>query len=113
MTDLFEEIKQQVVLVLMLLIPAIGAALVAWVKSKQRKWEQDAVKQAVREVDDSAFRSNYPPTGRQKHQEALAKLRVTAPGLKPERASQMIEAVLPVVREESERPPPTLPSVRP
>lgn len=113
MSELFNEVKQQLVLVLMLTIPAAGAALVAWIKAKQRKWDQEAVKQAVREVDDSAFQAHYPPTGRQKHQEALAKLRVTAPGLKTAKASQMIEAVLPVVREESERPPPTLPSIKP
>jgi hypothetical protein len=113
MNAIWEAIQPQLISAIILLIVTGAGLVVAWLKAKTRRWEQEQVKQAVKEVDDSSYDATYPPTGRQKHQDALAKLRVTAPGLHPEKASQMIEAVLPQVREESDRSPPTLPSGKP
>lgn len=83
---------------------AAAAAARAWFQKKTREW--NAVKTTVRQVEDETSEPGGYLPGATKRRRALDRLRQTNPGLPEERASELIERVLPEVRRESERPPP-------
>jgi hypothetical protein len=92
---------------LAVLIPAAAGAGAAWLKSRAQTWMM--VKAAVQTAEEQSASSRRPLSGPAKHKIAIGLLAESQPGLTPQRASKIIEAVLPEVKRKSEAPSPDSP----
>jgi hypothetical protein len=106
--------KTQIVALLLaaaaVVVPAVSTFLVAWFRAKTAALA--VVRQAVQETE--AFASSRPDvTGAEKRELALSKIRKDPrTDIDDQRATQLIERVLPEVRRDSESPTPRL-EIRP
>lgn len=101
MNSFWQQLEPMVLGALALIIPVAAGTAVAWLKSRARTWV--LVKGAVRQAEDISVPGS-PLTGDEKRQIATRLVQQVKPGMASARVSQMIEAVLPDVRRESDPP---------
>lgn len=106
MSTIWQDLQPEVVRTVGIVLPVAAGTLIAWLRARARTWA--TVKGAVRQAEEESA-SGAPLTGEEKHQLALRLLQQVKPNMRSGRASQLIEAVLPEVRRESEAPPPRTP----
>lgn len=104
MNEFWTKVEPMLLEALALVLPVAAGALVGWLRHRARVWL--TVEGAVREVEHHSSSRPAPMPGYEKRSMALGIIRTQRPRLTEERASEMIEEVLPKVRRESQPPHP-------
>jgi hypothetical protein len=93
----WEQIEPHIVNAVAILLPLIVGVAAGWLRHQARVF----VEGVVRKVEDHASSRPAPMSGAAKRELALGLIHQERPQMSEERASQLIEAVLPKVRAEA------------
>lgn len=104
MNEFWMKVEPMILNALAILLPIAVGTAAGWLRHRARLW--GTVEGAVREAEHHSSSRPAPLAGYEKRSMALDIIRTQRPRLTEERASQMIEAVLPKVRRESQPPHP-------